>query len=725
MEFRILGPLEVVDEGRSLPLGGLRQRALLAILLLHRNEVVATERLMAELCGEKPPATGAKTVHVYVSRLRKTLGKGILLSRPPGYLLRLEPGQLDLDRFEAFFEEARKSDRAGAAAKLREALSLWRGPPLADFAYESFAQNEIASLEERHLGALEERIEADLALGRHAELVSELEPLVTRHPFRERLRGQLMLALYRSGRQAEALSAYQEARRALAEELGLEPSLMLQRLEKAMLTQDASLEAPTPKERTLGEDGERRTAPSGGVFVGRDRELAALLDCLEGALAGQGQLVLLSGEPGIGKSRLADELSNRARGLGAQVLVGRCWEAGGAPAYWPWVQALRAYVRSRDRETLCRQLGSGAADVAEIVPEVRELVPDLPAPPSLDPEGARFRLFDATASFLRSAASERPLVLVLDDLHAADMPSLLLLEFVAAELAASGILVVAADRDVDPTLRDPLSSALAELTRRQTTRLISLAGLGEADVENFIQLSAGFEPPTKLVGAIHRETEGNPLFVGEVVRLLASEGRLSDAAAFQLAIPQGVRAVIGRRLRHLPEDCKRLLSAASVLGREFSLDALELVIGLPAHVLLEALDEAIAARAISEVPGAPAAARRLRFSHALIRDVLYDELSPSRRVKLHREIGEALERLYARDPEPHLAELAHHFSEAAAGGDVGKAIDYARRAGERASRLLAYEEAVRLFQLALGTLESKAPADEMRCGLLLALGDAQ
>ena len=338
------------------------------------------------------------------------------------------------------------------------------------------------------------------------------------------------------------------------------------------------------------------------------------------------------------------------------------------------MQALRAYVRSRDRETLCRQLGSGAADVAEIVPEVRELVPDLPAPPSLDPEGARFRLFDATASFLRSAASERPLVLVLDDLHAADMPSLLLLEFVAAELADSGILVVAAYRDVDPTLRDPLSSALAELTRRQTTRLISLAGLGEADVENFIQLSAGFEPPAKLVGAIHRETEGNPLFVGEVVRLLASEGRLSDGAAFKLAIPQGVRAVIGRRLRHLPEDCKRLLSAASVLGREFSLDALELVIGIPAHVLLEALDEAIAARAISEVPAAPAAARRLRFSHALIRDVLYDELSPSRRVKLHREIGEALERLYARDPEPHLAELAHHFSEAAAGGKSSRLV---------------------------------------------------
>src|SRR5439155_1347417 len=441
MEFRILGPLEVVDEGRSLPLGGLRQRALLAILLLHRNEVVATERLMDELWGEKPPATGAKTVHVYVSRLRKTLGEGILLSRPPGYLLRLEPGQLDLDRFEAFFEEARKSDRAGgAAAKLREASSFWRDPPLSDFAYESLAQNEIASLEERRLGALEERIEADLALGRHAELVSELEALVTRHPFRERLRGQLMLALYRSGRQAEALSAYQEARRALAEELGLEPSPMLQRLEKAMLTQDASLEAPTPKERTWGEDGDRPTAPSGGVFVGRDRELAASLGC---------------------------------------------------------------------------------------------------------PEGARFRLFDATASFLRSAASERPLVLVLDDLHAADMPSLLLLEFVAAELADSGILVVAAYRDVDPTLRDPLSSALAELTRRQTTRLISLAGLGEADVENFIQLSAGFEPPTKLVGAIHRETEGNPLFVGEVVRLLASEGRLSDAAAFKLAIPQGVRAVIG------------------------------------------------------------------------------------------------------------------------------------------------------------------------------------
>src|SRR2546428_2599122 len=283
MEFRILGPLEVVDEGRSLPLGGLRQRALLAILLLHRNEVVATARLMDELWGEKPPATGAKTVHVYVSRLRKTLGEGILLSRPPGYLLRLEPGQLDLDRFEAFFEEARKSDRAGgAAAKLREALSFWRGPPLADFAYESFAQNEIASLEERRLGALEERIEADLALGRHAELVSELEALAARHPLRERLRGQLMLALYRSGRQAEALEVYQDTRRVLVEELGIEPTRAVHDLERAILVQDPALDMrprAEPEAELAAEADRPHTEPVPAASPRQQRHPANVLFC--------------------------------------------------------------------------------------------------------------------------------------------------------------------------------------------------------------------------------------------------------------------------------------------------------------------------------------------------------------------------------------------------------------------------------------------------------------
>lgn len=242
MQFRILGPLEVSDEDRPLDLGAPKQRALLALLLLNPNEIVSTDRLIADLWGDSPPATVAKSAHNYVSRLRKELPDGRLATRPPGYVLRVDHGELDLDVFERLRREARALPPDAAAARLRDALALWRGPPLADLAYEPFAQSEIARLEELRLAALEERIDADLADGRHADLVGELRARVAEHPLRERLRAQLMLALYRSGRQAEALEAYRLARRELLEELGLEPSAALKRLERSILEQDPELE---------------------------------------------------------------------------------------------------------------------------------------------------------------------------------------------------------------------------------------------------------------------------------------------------------------------------------------------------------------------------------------------------------------------------------------------------------------------------------------------------
>jgi DNA-binding SARP family transcriptional activator len=242
MEFRLLGPLEVADSGRLLALGGTRQRSLLAILLLHANQVLSAERLIDDIWPDAPPATGAKTLHVYVSRLRKELGGERLVTRPPGYALQVDRSELDLARFEQLLGEARAAAAGTAAGKLREALALWRGPALADLAYETFAQPHIARLEELRLVALEQRVEADLAAGSHAELVGELEALVADNPLRERLRRQLMLALYRSGRQAEALDVYQQTRRTLADELGLEPGEELKRLEVAILNHDPALD---------------------------------------------------------------------------------------------------------------------------------------------------------------------------------------------------------------------------------------------------------------------------------------------------------------------------------------------------------------------------------------------------------------------------------------------------------------------------------------------------
>ena len=328
MEFRILGPLEVVEEGRQVPLGGARQRALLAILLTRANEVVSTDRLIDELWGERPPKTAANTLQFYVSQVRKALGADRIATRSPGYLIRVEPGELDLERFERLVEQ-------GGAERLREALSLWRGQALADFAFEPFAQAEIVRLEELRLAALEQRIEADLALGRHAELAGELEALILQHPLRERLRGQLILALYRSGRQAEALEAYQEARRALVEELGLEPSSAVQELERAILRHDPALdlamEVPAPERSILvavRDEGNldallalaeplARTRPPREVILARltsAEELGAataLLNERRAALAGRGvaarAAVFTSTEPGDDLVRLASE----------------------------------------------------------------------------------------------------------------------------------------------------------------------------------------------------------------------------------------------------------------------------------------------------------------------------------------------------------------------------------------------------------------------------------
>ena len=248
VEFRILGPFEVVEHDQPVVLGGPKQRALLVALLLHRGEVVSIDRLIDELWGERPPATAAKTLQVYVSNLRKALGDGLLVTRGHGYLLQSAPGQLDLDRFEVLVGEGRQAleegDARRASDRLREALVLWRGPPLADFAYERFAQSEIMRLEEERLAALEDRIDADLALGKHTVLVGELDALVREHPLRERLQAQLMLALYRSGRQADALERYQDARRVLIDQLGIEPGPELKELERAILAQDRSLQPP-------------------------------------------------------------------------------------------------------------------------------------------------------------------------------------------------------------------------------------------------------------------------------------------------------------------------------------------------------------------------------------------------------------------------------------------------------------------------------------------------
>jgi tetratricopeptide (TPR) repeat protein len=474
--------------------------------------------------------------------------------------------------------------------------------------------------------------------------------------------------------------------------------------------------------------GPEAVGPALGTLVGRAREMAELTAALDGTLAGQGRLVLLSGDPGIGKSRLADELATAARARGAVVLWGRCWEAGGAQAYWPWIQAIRGYLRSADVDP-----DRSTTPVAPVAPELVQLVPELapgsgavsPSGPTADeaPEVARFRLFDAVTRFLVQAAARQPIVLLLDDLHAADVPSLLLLQLLTVELDRTPLLVVGAYRDLDLDRDHPLTAVLADLVRHPATRRLHLGGLDRPEVAAYVEAVTGTRPSTTVAAAIHRETEGNALFLGEVARLAAAEGRLEDAdpAYWARAIPPGVRATIGLRINRLSKECARVLSIASVLGREFALDVLGQLSGLARDELAEVMDEAALSRVVVEPAGG---AGRWLFAHVLIRDTLYDELPPSHRARLHARAVDALSGL-SPDTGPHLAELAHHACLGALDPSDPRPVELARRAGEQALGRLAYEEAVRLWRMALQALDRRDGSDEReRLDLLLALGDA-
>jgi len=465
-------------------------------------------------------------------------------------------------------------------------------------------------------------------------------------------------------------------------------------------------------------------------FVGRAGELAALTTDLDAAVGGHGGVVLLAGEPGIGKTRLAEELAARAMVRGAVVLWGRCWEGAGAPAFWPWVQVIRGYLQGQaeDLASLRHDLGAGAADIAQLVPAVRDRIPDLPAPPPLEPEAARFRLFDSLAGFLRTAAARRPLLLVLDDLHWADVPSLALLRFISRELDGAGPLVLGSYRHTEVDQGHPLLGAVADLSRGQH-RWLLLGGLGQHEVAGFMALVAGAEPSAELAAEVYRQTDGNPFFVTEVVRLLASQGRLDPAArdsrVLGSTLPEGVRAVVAERLGRLSADCRRTLEIASVVGRDFELRVLQPVSGLDAEQLLMLLEEAEAARLVGAVPGELS---RWRFAHALVREVLYEGLLAARRVRLHGLVADALEAVHATEPGPHLAELAHHLVEAAPGSEktAARAVQMATLAGRRSMEMLAWEDAAELFQRALAALElTERPGLQQRCELLLAVGEAR
>lgn len=461
--------------------------------------------------------------------------------------------------------------------------------------------------------------------------------------------------------------------------------------------------------------------PASKEFVGRRLELGALRAALEETLSSRGHVMMLVGEPGIGKTRTAEEISSIAQSLDFQVYWGRCYEEEGAPPYWPWVQPLRSHIRQTDANVLADEMGPAAPSIAEIVPELSNKLPGLEPPPPLDPERSRFRLFDAITTFWGGVSQARPLMLVLDDLHWADQSSLLLLEFVAQSLHSLPLLVLGAYRDLGPASQHPLYECLGNLIREPSFARFRLHGLTLQEVALLGSITTGKDLPPALVERIYARTEGNPLFVREVVRMLEGE-ETSDWQEHIVAIPEGVRDAIRRRLSPLSEGCTHFLTTASVIGREF--ESRLLASAFPetsAEQRLAFIDEALDARLIEKLPGTPI---RWQFSHALIQETLVQDQPTVQRVQLHARIAQALEELHSPDASEHAAELAYHFGEAQPLQSPEKLVYYSRIAGERSLSAHSYDEALNYFRNALAAKGGK-PVDAETAELLFGLARAQ
>ncbi|MDX6486140.1 MAG: hypothetical protein QOF43_1293 [Gaiellaceae bacterium] len=727
IEFRLLGPLEVCAGAGPLPLGGQKQRALLALLLLNANRVVARDRLVDELWGESPPETAVASVQTYVSRLRKLLPNGELVTRPPGYQLDIEPTKIDLTEFERLVSEARSAPPERAAALLRAALDLWRGPALADFEDEPFARVARERLNEARLAALEERIDADLTLGRDAELVGELEAVVEEQPHRERLHAQLMIALYRSGRQAQALATYRRARSAL-DELGLEPNRSLKELEQQILRQDSSLDR-APYRRLLAEDRIPLPAalayPSPFPFVGREREAASLRAALERAESGHGGLVLLRGEAGAGKTRLIRELAHEAAADGVLVLYGSSDAAVTTP-YQPLREWLTFLLRVCDPDVVGELLGDqhsqllgrltrgGLATHAE----------------HGDPEADRYEIQRATAELAGRIGQLQPLLLVADDLHWADSATLQLVCHLARIAPEARLLVVAALREPGEEIGRRLAEAVADLSRLDAVSHLTVGDLSDDEVGAFLRSSTNVEPTQELVSAFGELSHGTPLLVCELWRELREHGgvevgdmvRLTQPVA-ELRAPERIRAIVRQRLARLAPGTSATVDLAAVVGPQVDVQVLAEAAGLELDRLADSVDEATRHGLFEELPG-PALV--YRFTHELVRRAVYDQISAMRRAELHRRVGEALERAYAADTTPVVAELAHHFALAAPLGERQRAVGYALRAAEGAVAAAAFEEgAARLtsaLELGIADTRERARVQVQLAWLLAELG---
>jgi DNA-binding SARP family transcriptional activator len=654
----VLGPLRVTDGTRAVEISRPKERALLAALVVEAGSVVSIDRLVTHLWGDEPPPAAIGSLHAYISNLRRLLepdrppraASRVLVSRAPGYLLAVEPTDIDAVRFERLTARAREllaeGDPAGAATALDDALRLWRGPAYADFPYDDFAQPAIRRLDELRATAAEDRADAMLALGRHDEVVAECESILAIEPLRERVWAQLIVALYRAGRQADALAAYRRARAAL-DEIGLEPGPALRRLEQSVLEQSAELDAPA----ALSPDPSFTRPPARDVptgLAGRGEAMTACRSAMAEVAAGKARVVVVSGEPGIGKTALADAVLQEARRSGMRTAVARCPEGGGAPALWPWMQLLR-------------QLDVDATD-----DRIAPLLTDADEPAVA---GSR-RLFAGVLDVVRTAAKPGPLGLLIDDVQWADEVSHALLQLAIDDLVDTPVLVLLTLRDPTDGTSRALDDTRATLARSPHTRVVPLGGLDVSDLARLVE-SLEVSIDDVAAEALHGRTAGNPFFATQLVSWLAATGPLDEQRVRESALPAGVRDVVRRRLARFPDDANAVLAVAAIAGPEVSLGVLERVAGIDEAQLLQILDLLTAAGLLVEAAELPGV---YRFGHDLVRDAIVDALPGIRRARLHHRIAAAIVDLHGEHDRRIAHDLARHSLAASSIGGASVAI---------------------------------------------------
>jgi DNA-binding SARP family transcriptional activator len=722
----ILGPVELAGDG-PVQLGGAMERCLLAVLAVHCGEAVSAGALVDALWGDDPPRTAGKTLQNYVLRLRRTMA-GVageagpsIATQPSGYCLRAPPGLVDAKLAESLIGEGRKElaggDPATAARLLRRAVGLWRGPALQEFADRPFAAAEASRLEELREAALEDLFDAELALGRHHEVVAGLEGLVARGPLRERRWGQLMVALYRDGRQAEALDAFRRLRRVLDEDLGVVPGAELRLLHQAILQHSAEL-AWHPQQRDAA-------GPAG--YFGRVPEMSRLLACLDKTAVGQGGVVLLVGEPGIGKSHALRQLIDWARAGSAIVLVGRCVEGAWVPPFRPFAEAIAGYGETAGPERLRADLGPAGAALVRIAPRLAQLLPDLGSPPALQPDEERFRLLDAGAQFFTALSGRALVLLVLDDLHWADAGTAMMMRHVARTCGQRRLLIAGAYRTTEMANEDLLGDMLGAMQPETECTIIRLGALDAEAVGQLLAAETGAPVSPALITAIRAHTGGNPFFVKEVIRHLAEERALRADGSGELetslplmAVPEGARQVLARRRARVSVAANRLLECASAFAGPFLFPVAAKAADLDDAAALSALDELLAAGMVR--PGA--APERYEFGHALVRHAIYDSLNPSRRARLHRRLAHGLEAARAQvsgctDPAEIVAQYVHSTALPGAEAGVAAAIEAADLAQVAGSHEAAVAFLTTAADLA-GSDYTRHTAVRRRLGLALA-----